>query len=97
MENNLVIEGILTCPPSETYAVRTLLMYSNFILKYQIFLEINWNNRDYYKDWCSSNFFFDYIKDLVDLGEIENCKRLQSIQVEKITLDNVNSIIELYL
>jgi hypothetical protein len=89
MATNLVIDRTLIAPPSETYAFRTLgTLFRN--PDCIILVELFWEERDFYYNWIKQNKFTDFVKDIVEMGEVPGVRIHPFPIAERLVLENLN-------
>ena len=89
---NLLIDCILTAPPSEIGAFRSVTLYATVFKKYDCLIVANSDEIDYYYKWLKNKGAYDFIKQFV-LPQTETGKMLN---FKRITYNNLNNVI-LYL
>jgi hypothetical protein len=92
MATNLVIDRTLIAPPSETYAFRSLGIITRS-LDCIVLVELIWEERDFYYGWIKQNKFTDFVKDIVEIGQVPGIRIHPFPIKEKLVLENLNSCI----
>ena len=65
----LLIDSILTEPPSNTTIFRDITMYASIFEGREVVIEALPEMQDFYYDWLKSRGAFDFVQDIVDYGK----------------------------
>jgi hypothetical protein len=87
---NLIISAEYSAPPSEIYAFRALTMYASVFRHYDCLVEVSKGEIDYYYKWMREKYIYDYIKQIVDIGEEDGVYIRYSNDRDRLTLNNLN-------
>ncbi len=90
---NVIINCVLTAPPSEIYAFRTFTLYATVFHNYTCLVEVSKDEIDFYYRWLKNKYALDFVKQLIYLNE-EHGIRIDTNISDRITLDNLNKFIE---
>ena len=69
MDNVVVIEAALTCPPSMIGTIRSVILYSTICMDCTTIFAVNKEERDMYWEWLKTNHLLDFSKELVFIGD----------------------------
>lgn len=86
---NLLIDCVLTAPPSEIGAFRSVTLYATLFKQYDCLIVANRDEVDYYYRWLKCKGANDFIKQFV----LPQTERGKILQFEKITFNNLNNVI----
>ena len=86
---NLIIDGNLACPPSETYSFGTICLFAS-IKKYDILVEVPWDYRDFYYSWLKKHYLLDHVCDIIKEGE----ERGRRVFADRLTCENIWRVLE---
>jgi hypothetical protein len=92
---NLIISAEFSAPPSETGAFRTLTMYATIMRHYDCLVEVGKEERDYYYKWLKNRYIYDYVKELVIVGEEKGIKIVYNLYNDRMTYNNLGQYIKL--
>lgn len=62
----LLIDGLLTEPPSETTLFRDVTLYATVFKDMDVLIEADPSMKDLYYHWLKSRGAFDFVQDIVD-------------------------------
>ena len=65
----LLIDSVLTEPPSNTTIFRDITMYASVFRQKDVVVEALPEMQDFYYDWLKSRGAFDFVQDIVDYGK----------------------------
>lgn len=87
-EKNLIVNGELSCPPSEIYAFRTFTFFAKQFCHYEILVKVPWDDRDAFWNWMKHKYLLDHVRDLI--AEEDHHPELgKELILERITCDNL--------
>ena len=89
---NLIIAAELTAPPSEVYAFKSLALIATHSYHYELYVEVDWSERDCYHLWLKNNYCYDYVADLIRINELKG-KRVSAANNYRLTCDKINDLI----
>ena len=94
--NNLIVDAILTEPPSEHSVFRDVSMYASVFLNFNVLVECNKEDFDLYWYWLKSRGAFDFVEDFVEpnveSGILISCFR-GNISIKSLTAETLNCVI----
>lgn len=94
---NLVIDGNLSYVPSEISCFRDITLYSTIWGEFDVLVEIDREYRDHVWYHLKSHGAYDYVEAIVSVGREPGYKIGDrpgcNLKVDKITCENVSSII----
>jgi len=89
---NVIINSVLTAPPSEVYAFRTLTFYATIFHHYDCLIETNKDEIDFYYKWLKNKYCLDFVKQFVYTNQ-EHGIRINEKVCDRITFNNLNHLI----
>lgn len=90
MDRVIIVDRLLTAPPSETYAFRTLGTYFTSFVNAKILVELHWEERDAYNQWFKSQYYFDFVDDFVEIGTESGIRIYPHPISDRLVLENLN-------
>lgn len=87
---NLIISGELTAPKSEVGAFRSLTLYATVFKNLNCLVECEKKDIDFYYKWLKEKYSYDYVKQMVKIGEEKGIVIRYSKHIEAITFDNLS-------
>ena len=96
----LLIDSLLTEPPSEVTIFRDITLYASTFKKMTILVEADADARDIYFDWLKSRGAVDFVEDIIDY-EVEQGKSIRymhsdrsaSLKVRSLGYHNFNKVL----
>ncbi len=82
----LVIADALVEPPSEVLPFRTITMFSHEDFAMDVLLHTTQEMKDIYYHWMKPRGMMDYISDILNEGECEECIRIDVVKIYPITI-----------
>ena len=90
---NVIISSLLTAPPSEVYAFRTLTLYATIFHNHDCLIEsLSSEEIDYYYKWLKHNYALDFVKDFILPNQASGIY-INTNTYDKLTLNNLNHFI----
>lgn len=88
---NLLMEAALSCPPSEVYAVRSLMLCVCTFSDYDTIVVLPAGDvKDAYYQWFKDKYLMDYVTDFAEETDILHGRRLG---VDRITCNNLHAVL----
>ena len=96
MNRNLIVDAVLTEPPSEHSVFRDVSMYASVFLELNVLVECSKSDFDLYWYWLKSRGAFDFVDDFVEPGMesgiLISCIR-GNISVQTLSAETLNCVI----
>ena len=93
---NLIISAEFSAPPSDIQAFRTLTLYATVFKSLDCLVEANKPEIDYYYyHWLKDKYGYDFVKQMIYIGEERGLKIRYNIISDRLTFNNLRKFVEL--
>lgn len=94
---DLIIDGILTTPPSQVYCFRDVSLYIKCFLNKNLLIECGEDEIDLYWSWLKKNNSYDFVDAIVRRDEVEGFyigpRRKSNLKIEFINYNNQSFVL----
>lgn len=89
----ILIEGVLSEPPSSVYCFRDLTLYADIFLGADVIVECEKEHKDIYWEWLKRRCAMDFVQDILSFGEEKGLKiRSLDLGGASILVDKIDEI-----